>query len=276
MEERTLVPDADEVVLDQLMVEGRNRLAHQVHRSFLNRWHSARSPVEAANFFDDWMQKIPREIRPYYEKFIAFIDERRDEIFQYWVTGVTNSPAEAVMRNIQAEMDKGRRYSEPGFIDTMTIKEDMKRRCALGIGDDSSPLDPDRESELSTKNSQARSAEMARRFQNRASKNPSGCTAPMPGAENDPHVSSQGQPLSPKVAKEKNEQASPVEFSAVTKSAAGGGLDPRTLCLRVGACPSQRTLNTRSRSPPGEPPVRQPDGERWFRGQHSPRHTAAI
>jgi hypothetical protein len=73
------------------------------------------------------------------------------------------------MRNIQAEIDNGRRFSGPGFIASFTIKEDMKRRSGLGIGSDLSPLDPDRTLELAIDNSLARSAEMARRYRNRAS-----------------------------------------------------------------------------------------------------------
>ncbi|MFZ1085965.1 MAG: transposase [Terracidiphilus sp.] len=200
--------------------------ANRVHLSFLNWWHSAHNPVDAANFFDDWAQKIPSEIRPFYEKFIAFVEGRRDEVFQYWATGMTNSPAEAVMRNIQAEIDKGRRYSEPGFTTTMVIKEDLKRRGALGIGDDPSPLDLDRESELSILNSQTRSAEMARRFHNRLSKKGTASLGPKPKAEIEPHIYSHDQPSSTNIAKKINKQASPVDFNATPKTTEGDCLFP--------------------------------------------------
>lgn len=142
--------------------------AHNAYKAFLSFWRSARNSREASRLFEFWAEHISAGVRPYFEQLIKAVNERRDEVFQYFETGATAGPTEAVNRNIQAELDKGRGYSDEGLAARMRVKEELKRqRKREDMLDDTDIPDKIRrqqEVQLSTDGSLARSEKMRKLF----------------------------------------------------------------------------------------------------------------
>ena len=148
--------------------------AHNTYKAFLSLWRSARNSREATRLFDFWAEHIPAGVRPYFEQFIKAVDERRDEVFQYFETGATAGPTEAVNRNIQAELDKGRGYSYEGLATRMKVMDELKRQRQLkelnGDGDMADKICRQQEVQLSTEGSLARSKKMRKQLAEVAAK----------------------------------------------------------------------------------------------------------
>jgi len=142
--------------------------AHNTYKALLAFWHSARSPREASRLFDLWVEHIPIGVKRYFESFIQAIEKRRDEVFEYFATGATAGPTEAVNRNIQAELGKGRGYSSEGLAARMKVKGEVKRQQQIVALDDEGDTEEDitrqREEQLSTDGSLARSNKMRERI----------------------------------------------------------------------------------------------------------------
>ncbi len=142
--------------------------AHNTYRTFLSFWHSARSAREASRLFDFWVERIPLGVKPYFESFIQAIEKRRDEVLMYFATGATAGPTEAVNRNIQAEIYKGRGYSDEGLATRMKVKGEIKREQQIdaqnGEGDTDEDIMRQRDVQLSTEGSLARSEKMRNRL----------------------------------------------------------------------------------------------------------------
>jgi transposase len=141
--------------------------AHNTYMTFLNFWQLAHDPREASRLFDFWVERIPLGVRPYFESFIQAIEKRRDEVFQYFATGATAGPTEAVNRNIAAELYKGRGYSEQGLAARMKVKGEVKRLRQVDAQKEEGELCDgimgQREVQLSTAGSLARSEKMRNR-----------------------------------------------------------------------------------------------------------------
>jgi len=171
--------------------------AHYTYKAFLSFWRSARNSREATSLFDFWADHIPSAVEPYFEQFINAVNERRDEVFQYFETGATAGPTEAVNRNIQAELDKGRGYSYEGLTARMKVKDEVKRQRQLDAlnGDDNATeeIPGQREVQMSTDGSLARSEKMRKQIGEAAAKSsaPAQETAPDPRSAGD---SSQADP----------------------------------------------------------------------------------
>jgi hypothetical protein len=108
-------------------------LAHQHFLLFLDLIRFSNDPADAACRFDYWVAKTPPSLEPYFRKLINAIEQRRDGVFGYFQEGATNGPTEAVNRNIQAEIDKGRRYRIRGLNQRMQCKAEIKRQQARDL-----------------------------------------------------------------------------------------------------------------------------------------------
>jgi hypothetical protein len=148
--------------------------AHSTYKAFLSFWRSAQNSREATSLFDFWAEHIPAGVSSYFEQFIKAVNERRDEVFQYFQTGATAGPTEAVNRNVQAELDKGRGYSYEGLATRMKVKDELKRQRQLqdlnGEGDMADKIRRQQEVQLSTDGSLARSEKMRRQLAEAAAK----------------------------------------------------------------------------------------------------------
>lgn len=148
--------------------------AHNTYKAFLSFWRSARNSREATSLFDFWAGHIPTGVAPYFEQFIKAVNERRDEVFQYFETGATAGPTEAVNRNIQAELDKGRGYSYEGLAARLKARDEVKRQQQLdvmnGKGDTTEEILRQREVQMSTDGSLARSEKMRKQIGEAAAK----------------------------------------------------------------------------------------------------------
>lgn len=148
--------------------------AHNTYKAFLSFWRSARNSREATSLFDFWAGHIPTGVAPYFEQFIKAVNERRDEVFQYFETGATAGPTEAENRNIQAELDKGRGYSYEGLAARMRVKDELKRQRKLedlnGEGDMADKIRRQQEVHLSTDGSLTRSEKMRNQLAESAAK----------------------------------------------------------------------------------------------------------
>lgn len=158
--------------------------ANRVHRRFFDFVYLAQNATQAANLFWYWTETIPEEIKSFYQKYIDRFENAPDEFFQYWSTGLTSSPGESANSKIAAEIQKRKHISDQGLSATMTVIDDRKRSRALG-SDEISEADADREAELSTENSAARSERMAERYLRRKAKAQTLAVAPEedPGAQ---------------------------------------------------------------------------------------------
>jgi hypothetical protein len=144
--------------------------AKRVHRNFYDWMYSAHSAAEAQSLFQFWAESIPKELKPFYEAFIARFDGDPDGFFAYWGSGLTNSPAESVNRNIEDAVYKGRRLSPAGLAAKLTVLEDAKRQMKIAENQGVQLVTNDRQSELSIENSLRRSEMMAERHRRRKEK----------------------------------------------------------------------------------------------------------
>lgn len=148
--------------------------AHSTYKTFLSFWRSARNSREASSLFDFWAEHIPAGIKSYFEQFIKAVNERRDEVFQYFATRATAGPTEAVNRNVQAELDRGRGYSYVGLATRMRVKGEIKRQRQLeelnGEEDMADKIRRQQEVQLSTDGSLARSKKMRKQLAEAAAK----------------------------------------------------------------------------------------------------------
>jgi hypothetical protein len=138
--------------------------AHNTYKALLYLWHSARSPREASRLFDLWVEHIPIGVSRFFQPFILAVEKRRDDVFLYFATGATAGPTEAVNRNIQAELAKGRGYTDEGLAARMKVKAEVKRQqqtdAMKSEGDTDEDIRNQRELQLSTDGSLARSKKM--------------------------------------------------------------------------------------------------------------------
>lgn len=141
--------------------------ANRAYLNFVDWWRYARTPIEAAEHFDFWAGNLPDSIGPFFQGFIDNIRKLSDEVFGYHATGITSGSGEAVNRNLQDLIDRGRHFSDEGLNAKMQVREDLKRRSAAALPGEPSELDPDRAAELSVENSLARSARMRRIWEKR-------------------------------------------------------------------------------------------------------------
>jgi transposase len=144
------------------------REAHNTYITFLSFWRLAHDPREASRLFDFWIEQIPAGVRPYFQSFIQAIEKRRDEVFQYFATGASAGPTEAVNRNIAAELYKGRAYAEEGLAARMKVKDEVKRIRQIDAlkveGETVEGIMSQRQAQLSTDGSLARSEKMRKRI----------------------------------------------------------------------------------------------------------------
>lgn len=146
--------------------------AHNTYKALLSFWRAAKNSREVTSLFDFWVDHIPAGVAHYFAQFIDAVNERRDEVFQYFETGATAGPTEAVNRNIQAELDKGRGYSSEGLAARMRVKDALKRQRRLAaLNDADEPIEAllhQREAQLSTDGSLERSERMRGRISSAA------------------------------------------------------------------------------------------------------------
>jgi hypothetical protein len=180
--------------------------AHNTYKAFLSFWRSARNSREASSLFDFWADHIPASVRSYFEQFIDAVNKRRDEVFQYFQTGATAGPTEAVNRNIQAELDKGRGYSYEGLAARLKVRDEVKRQRQLdalnGKGDTTDEILRQREVQMSTVGSLARSQKMRKQLGEAAAKSsaPAQETASDARSAGDNSVADPSQEMKEKVA----------------------------------------------------------------------------
>jgi hypothetical protein len=108
-------------------------LAHKHFLLFLNLLRFSTDPADAACRFDYWVEKTPPSLQKYFSKVINAIEERRDGVFGYFEDGSTNGPTEAVNRNLQTEIDKGRGFNIRGLNQRMQCKAEIKRQRARDL-----------------------------------------------------------------------------------------------------------------------------------------------
>jgi len=145
--------------------------ANRVHRDFFECVYLAQNATQAASLFWYWAENIPEEIKPFYQAYIERFEKAPDEFFHYWSSGLTSSPGESANSKIAAEIRKGKHLSDEGLAARIVVVDDRKRSKALG-SDEISESDVERQAELSTDNSAARSERMAERYRNRKAKVP--------------------------------------------------------------------------------------------------------
>lgn len=107
--------------------------AYKHYRLFLDLLRSSTDPIDAACRFDFWVASMPPRLEPYFRKVVNAIEQRRDGVFGYFLEGATNGPTEAVNRNIQSEVDKGRGYGFRGLNERMKCKAEIKRQRARDL-----------------------------------------------------------------------------------------------------------------------------------------------
>ena len=186
--------------------------AHYTYKAFLSFWRSARNSREATSLFDFWADHIPGGVKRYFDPFIDAVNERRDEVFQYFQTGATAGPTEAVNRNVQAELDKGRGYSYEGLTDRMRVKDELKRKRQLeelnGEGDMADKIHRQQEVQLSTDGSLTRSEKMRKQLAESAAKSsaPAQETASDARSAGDNSVADPSQEMKEKVAPDEVQQ----------------------------------------------------------------------
>ena len=186
--------------------------AHYTYKAFLSFWRSARNSREATSLFDFWADHIPGGVKRYFDPFIDAVNERRDEVFQYFQTGATAGPTEAVNRNVQAELDKGRGYSYEGLADRMRVKDELKRKRQLeelnGEGDMADKIHRQQEVQLSTDGSLTRSEKMRKQLAESAAKSsaPAQETASDARSAGDNSVADPSQEMKEKVAPDEVQQ----------------------------------------------------------------------
>jgi hypothetical protein len=137
----------------------------------------AQNATQAASLFWYWAENIPEEIKPFYQAYIERFEKAPDEFFHYWSSGLTSSPGESANSKIAAEIRKGKHLSDEGLAARIVVVDDRKRSKALG-SDEISESDVERQAELSTDNSAARSERMAERYRNRKAKVPAADALP--------------------------------------------------------------------------------------------------
>lgn len=215
--------------------------AHNTYKAFLSFWRSARNSREATSLFDFWTEHIPAGVRSYFEQFIRAVNERRDEVFRYFDTRATAGPTEAVNRNIQAELDKGRGYSYEGLAARLKAKDEVKRQRQLdaenGKGDTTEEILRQREVQMSTDGSLARSEKMRKQIGGAAAKSaaPAQETAPDPRSAGDSSQADPSQATKEKMApeeaqKNKTEQNWSTAGSTIVLVSTASGFPDQVKC----------------------------------------------
>ena len=101
-------------------------MAHRVYVDFCALLRTSKTAWECAQRYDDWVVRLPSEIRPFFQRLVNSVEKFRDEIFAYAELGLTNGFTEGNNGSIRNQFRRAPRSSYRTLSATLAARAERK------------------------------------------------------------------------------------------------------------------------------------------------------